>query len=92
MRRERKLEMPGKTISKTRTEVLNISASGLWLLADGQEYFLDFKEYPWFKGATVDQISDVELIHGHHLHWPGLDVDLELESLSHPKNYPLIYR
>ncbi len=84
--------MPGKTISKTQTEVLNISAQGLWLLANGQEYFIDFKECPWFKGATVGQISHVQLLHGHHLRWPDLDVDLELESLSHPKLYPLKYQ
>lgn len=84
--------MPGKTISRAGAEILNISAHGLWLLAKGREYYLDFREYPWFKGATVAQISHVVLSHGHHLHWPDLDVDLELESLSEPKRYPLKYR
>lgn len=84
--------MPGRTISRAAVEVLNITGRGFWILAKGREYFLDFKEYPWFKGATVGEISNVVVSHGFHLHWPSLDVDLELESLAHPEHYPLKYR
>ena len=35
---------------------------------------------------------EVELNHGHHLHWSNLDIDLELESLNNPENYPKIYK
>ena len=30
-----------------------------------------------------------KLLHDHHLHWPELDVDLEIEVLEHPEQYPL---
>jgi hypothetical protein len=73
-------------------EVSNISAHGFWLLVQDREYFLPFDENPWFKDATISQILNVELLHGHHLHWPDLDVDLELESLASPEKYPLIYK
>jgi hypothetical protein len=33
----------------------------------------------------------VELLHGFHLHWPELDVDLELQSLQAPDQFPLVY-
>ena len=81
---------PGKNTSEA--EVSNISAHGFWLLIHDSEYFLPFDENPWFKDATVAQILRVELHHGHHLHWPELDVDLELESLEAPHKYPLIFK
>lgn len=81
---------PGKSISVA--EVSHISAHGFWLLIADREYFLPFNDYPWFKDAKVCQILRVELHHGHHLHWPDLDVDLELESLAEPERYPLTYK
>ena len=73
-------------------EVSNISAHGFWLFVVDREYFLSFDEYPWFRNARVNHILHVQLLHGRHLHWPDLDVDLELESLADPGKYPLIYR
>lgn len=80
----------GKNIS--HAEVQNISKHGIWLYVKGQEYLLPFKDYPWFKDAKVAEIQNVRLLHGMHLHWPDLDVDLELESLQNPEKYPLIYQ
>jgi hypothetical protein len=34
---------------------------------------------------------NVEQPHPQHLHWPDLDVDLEVESLLAPEAYPLVY-
>ena len=42
------------------------------------------------KDATVAEISNVQFFFGHHLHWPDLDVDLDVDSLEHPEKYPLI--
>ena len=72
-------------------EVLNISKHGFWLFAREREYFLPFEHFPWFKQASVSAILNVELLHTHHLHWPDLDVDLELDSLDTPEKYPLVY-
>ena len=57
-----------------------------------KEYFLTFAQYPWFKEARIDQIQNVELIHDDHLHWPDLDVDLEISSLDNLEKYPLTYK
>ena len=73
-------------------EVSNISAHGFWILIKAHEYFVAFDENPWFKRATVQQILHVELHHDQHLHWPELDVDLELKALAEPEKYPLIYK
>ena len=75
----------------SRVEVSNIDRHGIWLLVDNREYFLPYDGFPWFRKATVDQILAVELLHGDHLHWPELDVDLSLDSLAQPESFPLIY-
>ena len=51
---------------------------------------MSFKEFPWFREATIAELSNVELPSLHHLHWPDLDVDLAVEALDHPDRYPLI--
>ena len=77
--------------STSAVEILNISTQGIWLYVKGREYFLSHKEFPWFREARLSQISKVALRHGHHLHWPDLDVDLEIDSLEHTEHYPLKY-
>lgn len=79
--------MPGTVTSDV--EVTNISRHGFWILLDDRELFLPFEEFPWFSGATVDQILHLERPHPHHLHWPALDVDLTVESIERPEKYPL---
>lgn len=73
-------------------EVSHIDNLGFWLCIEDKEYFLSFEEYPWFKEAKVKDITNVKLLHGFHLNWPQLDVDLEIDSLGNPLKYPLIYK
>lgn len=74
----------------TSVEVLNVSPHGFWLSIKGQEHFLDFDRFPWFRAATLSQLFAVELHHHDHLHWPELDVDLDLDRIVHPEKYPLV--
>ena len=69
--------------------VENISSFGMWLFVKGKEYFLSYDEYPYFKDQILKSIQNVELLHGFHLYWPDLDVDLEIDNLEHPEKYPL---
>lgn len=71
-------------------EVGNVSTHGLWLLVGDRERFLSFKDFPWFRNATIGQLTNVELLSPHHLYWPELDVDLAVESLDHPERYSLV--
>ena len=80
----------GKNTS--RVEVQDISPHGVWLYVLGREYLLPYQQFPWFKGARVSDVFNVELIHKSHLHWPSLDIDLDVESLQHPEDFPLVYR
>jgi len=79
--------MPGTVTSAA--EVTNISRHGFWLLLDDRELFLPFEEFPWFKGAAVEAILEVERPQSHHLYWPTLDVDLTVDSIERPERYPL---
>ena len=76
----------GKNISAS---VENITPLGIWLFVKGKEYFLNYEAYPYFKHQTVKSIQNVKLLHGFHLHWPELDVDLEIDNLENPEKYPL---
>ena len=78
----------GTSISKV--EVLNVSPHGFWLLVNEREHFLAFEDFPWFRGATLQQLFAIELLHGDHLYWPELDVDLDLERIQHPEKFPLV--
>lgn len=73
-------------------EVQAVSPRGLWLWVMDCEYFLPSEEFPWFLGASVRDVYEVELLHGHILHWPRLDIDLELQSLTRPDDWPLVWR
>jgi hypothetical protein len=73
-------------------EVGNIDQQGVWLLIADREYFLPYEGFPWFRQATIEQILNVELLHGDHLHWPALDVDLSLDAVAKPESFPLIYK
>jgi hypothetical protein len=77
-------------IATSPAEVTNIDSHGIWVLICDEEYFLPYEDFSWFKSAKVEDILNVELHHGVHLHWPALDVDLSVESLKNPGKYPLV--
>ena len=62
---------------------------GIWLLIENKEYFLSYKDFPWFKDAKIDQLLTVKEVSIGHFYWPDLDVDLSIEIIEHPENYPL---
>ena len=78
----------GKTTSEV--EIQGITAHGVWLLAEGSEYYMPYEQYPWFKDANVSQILNVLLVDSGRLHWPDLDVDLSTTILTAPQRFPLI--
>ncbi|MBI4467812.1 MAG: DUF2442 domain-containing protein [Acidobacteria bacterium] len=73
-------------------EVTNVSKHGFWLLLDERELFLAFQHFPWFRDVPIGQLCNVERQHPHHLYWPDVDVDLEVESIDHPERFPLVSR
>ena len=76
--------------STSSVEVTNISRHGFWLLVAGKELFLAFEDFPWFQDVSVSQLLNVQLPQAHHLYWPDLDVDIAVESITQPEQYPLV--
>ena len=84
--------MKSETLGKSTSivEVTQISRHGIWLLLEETEFFLSFENFPWFKDAPVSAINNVTLLNDVHLFWPSLDVDLAVDSIKHPEDFPLI--
>ena len=78
--------MPGSITSAA--EVTHISKNGFWILLGDEELLVPFEHFPWFKKATVEQISDVNWPTPDHLHWPSLDIDLSVQSIRQPQDFP----
>ena len=80
--------MLGNTTSAA--EVTHVSRHGFWLLLYDEELLVPFEQFPWFKQATIDQLSDVQWPTADHLYWPQLDVDLAVASIRDPAAFPLV--
>jgi hypothetical protein len=72
-------------------EVTHISRHGFWLLlGEKEELLLPFAQFPWFRQATIEQISTIEWPTPDHLYWPELDIDLSVQSIRQPEKFPLL--
>ena len=80
------------TRTSAEAQVLGLTPHALWLLVGNREFMLDFTNFPWFARASIADVVDVKLVHGKHLHWPRLDVDLHIDSLEFPERFPLVSR
>ncbi len=78
-------------ISTGEVEITNISRHGFWLYLGGRELFVSFQEFPWFAAAPVAKITNVKWPSPNHLYWPELDIDLSVESIERPADFPLIF-
>lgn len=82
--------MPGHATSVA--EVTHVSLHGFWLLLEDEELLVPFSGFPWFRRATIEQLTAVEWPTPDHLYWPALDVDLSVNSIRDPVAFPLISR
>ena len=82
--------MPGSITSVA--EVTHVSRHGFWLLLGSEELHVPFTDFPWFRAATIEQVTTVEWPSAEHLYWPMLDVDLAVASIRSPADFPLVSR
>lgn len=73
----------------SQVEITHISSHGVWLLAHGQELFMPYETFPWFRDVPVGKILNVEEPTPGHYYWPDLDIDLTKEIIAHPERFPL---
>ena len=69
--------------------IAELSEDGFWLVLDDRRIFVDFREFPWFRGRSREELQNVERPFSDELRWSELDVDLTVDSLLHPERYPL---
>ena len=74
----------------SNAEITNVSPFGLWMLVGSEELYLSYKDFPWFKNATIAQVTHVERPSSGHLYWPELDIDLAVDSIRNPEAFPLV--
>ena len=84
--------MSGTNISQsdleTKSQITSVEKDGFWLLTTDGEFFVAFEQYPAFQKARVEQIFNFREHFG-DFHWEELDIDIELNALKHPEQYPL---
>ena len=80
------------SINNTAANVLMINSQGIMVSVLGNDYFLSYNRVPWLKDATIRDVLNVKMSGKNAIEWPGLDIDLEIESLKHPERYPLIIK
>jgi hypothetical protein len=83
------MNSPVHGIPSSGAEITNVSSHGLWLLSGDKEYFLSYKDFPWFKEAPIGKILNIEEPSSGHFYWPDLDVDLDIDMIERPDRYPL---
>jgi hypothetical protein len=78
--------------STSAAELLNVSAHGFWVFLEplGRELFLPFREFPWFRDASIAELGHIDVERERILRWPDLDVDLDVARIEHPERYPLV--
>lgn len=76
-------------IDTSIVKVTNISSHGFWLLIHGEELFLSYESFPWFKNRSIRDITNVIEESPGHVYWPDLDIDLTYESILTPEKFPL---
>ena len=78
--------------ANTSASVLMINAQGIMLSVLGNDYFLSYNRIPWMQDAPIRSVLNVQMSGPEAIEWPDLDVDLEIDSLSHPERYPLVIK
>jgi hypothetical protein len=78
-------------INTSVCSVTGINDLGFWVLVKDNEYFIPFSDYPGFRNASVNNILKITLHPPSQLHWEEIDIDIELNALTHPESFPLIY-
>jgi hypothetical protein len=75
--------------STSTVEITHISTHGVWLLANNEELFLSYEDFPWFRNQVVKVIHNVVEQSPGHSYWPDIDLDLTGEMIKHPEKFPL---
>ena len=71
-------------------DITGISAEGFWLLVGEDQYFLSYDNFPGFRNASEQELSDIRIMENQHFFWDKLDIDLTLDMIKNPGEYPSV--
>ncbi|MDR0698529.1 MAG: DUF2442 domain-containing protein [Tannerella sp.] len=77
---------------RTYVEVRLITPMGIIVSVSGCDYYISYDRLPWFREAKVSDIFNVKMCGNDGIRWEALNVDLEIDSLIHPEQYPLVMK
>jgi hypothetical protein len=49
-----------------------------------------FADFPWFRQANIDQLTEIQQPPPDHLYGPQLDIDLSAALIRNPEEFPLV--
>ena len=67
-----------------------LNRRGFWLRLGTRRVFVAYRASPWFRELTVRELARVRRPAPNHLRWPEFDIDLEVESIERPDEFPLV--
>jgi hypothetical protein len=70
-------------------EVTHVSSHGVWLLTRNEELFMSYADFPWFKNQAIKSIFNIEEPSPNHFYWPDIDVDVTVDMIKNPEQFPL---
>ena len=73
-------------------EVTNVSKHCFRLPLAEAKLPVPFADLPWFRQATIGQVSEVRHATQDHLYWPQLEADFSIESMRKPETFRLVSR
>ena len=79
-----------RNTAKDDDGIVDVTPDGITVAVKGQQFFLGFDRYDWFKHATLGELFACKVDEWGDVEWPELDVSLEYESLVHPEDYPVL--
>lgn len=77
----------GMNISENKTCYLGSTNEGISILVHGKEYFLKYTDFPWFEYCTPLEMREITADKW-GVYWNNLDIDLSIESIENPENFP----
>ena len=75
-------------MTRAGAELQHVSTHGFSLRVGQEELRLSFKQFPWFRRATVPQLAEVEWRPPGHLYWPLLAIELSVDFIQAVAAHP----
>lgn len=74
-------------ILENKNYFINATAEGINIMVNGKQYFLKYTDFPWFEYCNAFELRSMTADRW-GVYWNDLDIDLSIESIENPHEYP----